>query len=166
VPAATTIAVLLNPTSRFAGSPPSDLQAAAHAMGLQLQVVQASSDREVEAALASVARMRPRALMIPTDAFFLDRRAQLGALTLHHEIPPIHSYREFAAAGGLMAYGGSRLEEGRQVGVYAGRALKGEKDLPVYQGTKVELIINLKTAKALGITVPQLLLGRADEVIE
>ena len=103
--------------------------------------MRASTEPELDAALASLGQMSSKALMIPPDAFFLDRRAQLGALTLRYGIPAIHSYREFAAAGGLMAYGGSRTEQGHQVGVYTGRILKGEKaaDLPVYQGTKVEL---------------------------
>jgi putative tryptophan/tyrosine transport system substrate-binding protein len=106
--------------------------------------------------------------MIGTDGFFVDRSEQLGALTVRHAVPTIFQYREFAAAGGLMSYGGSRTEPFRQAGVYTGRVLKGEKpaDLPVQQVTKVELIINLKTAKALGLTVPLSLLGRADEVIE
>src|SRR5262249_23553084 len=118
--------------------------------------------------LSTLSSTQVRALMISPDEFFLDRREQLGALTLRHAIPAIHSYREFAAGGGLMSYGGSQKELGRLVGSYTGRILKGEKpgDLPVQQATKFELVINLKTAKALGITVPLALLGRADEVIE
>jgi putative ABC transport system substrate-binding protein len=106
--------------------------------------------------------------MIGTDGFFVDRGEQLGALTLRHEVPTIFQYREFAAAGGLMSYGGSRTDPFRQVGVYTGRILKGDKpaDLPVQQSSKIEMIINLKSAKALGLTVPLTLLGRADEVIE
>jgi len=168
VPSARTISVLLNPSARTGETqPPNELQLAAPGLGLQLNVVRASTEPELDAALASLGQMASKALMIPPDAFFLDRRAQLGALTLRHGIPAIHSYREFAAAGGLMAYGGSRTEQGHQVGVYTGRILKGEKaaDLPVYQGTK-ELVINLKAAKTLGITFPLPLLGRADEVIE
>jgi putative tryptophan/tyrosine transport system substrate-binding protein len=106
--------------------------------------------------------------MIPPDPFFFDRRARLGALTLRHAIPAIHSYREFAAAGGLMTYGGSLTEQGHEVGIYIGRILKGERpdDLPVQQATKIELVINSKTAKALGITFPETLLATADEVIQ
>jgi len=106
--------------------------------------------------------------MIGTDGFFVDRSEQLGALTVRHAVPTIFQYREFAAAGGLMSYGGSRTEPFRQAGVYTGRILKGDKpaDLPVQQSSKIEMIINLKTAKALSLTIPISLLGRADEVIE
>jgi putative tryptophan/tyrosine transport system substrate-binding protein len=168
VPAVTTIAVLLNPAGPNSGHPSTELQAAARALGLQLHVVQASTDGEVDKVFASLGQMQGRALMIPPDAFFLNRRAQLGALTLRYAIPAIHSYREFTAAGGLMAYGGSMTEQGRQVGAYTGRVVKGEKaaDLPVFQATKVQLTINMKTAKVLGLTFELTLLGRADEVIE
>jgi putative tryptophan/tyrosine transport system substrate-binding protein len=168
VPSVTNIALLVNPTGPNAEPLSRDLQAAARTLGLQLHVVQASTEREIDSVFASLSQMQARALMIPPNAFFLDRRAQLGALTLRHAIPAIHSYREFVAAGGLMAYGSSRTELARLVGVYTGRILKGEKaaDLPVYQATKVELTINMKTAKALGITFPLTILGRADEVIE
>jgi putative ABC transport system substrate-binding protein len=117
---------------------------------------------------ATLVQLKVGALVIGTDGFFITRSAQLGALTVLHAMPTIFVFREFAAAGGLMSYGGSLADEYRQVGIYTGRILKGEKpaDLPVQQATKVELIINLKTAKALGITVPITLLGRADEVIE
>jgi len=166
VPKVAIISVLLNPTNTR--SPSGELQAAARALGLQLDIVRASTERELDTVLASLGQLQGRALMIPPDLFFLDRRAQLGALTLRHAIPAIHSYRAFAAAGGLMTYGGSLTEQGHEVGIYAGRILNGEKptDLPVQQVTKVELIINLKTARALGLTFPLPLLGRADEVIE
>jgi putative tryptophan/tyrosine transport system substrate-binding protein len=117
---------------------------------------------------ATLAEIRAGALMIGIDAFFISRSEQLAALTVRHGVPAIYTFREFAAAGGLMSYGGSRPESYRSVGIQVGRILKGEKpaDLPVQQSTKVELIINLKTAKTLGITVPLSLLTRADEVIE
>jgi putative ABC transport system substrate-binding protein len=173
VPAPTTIAVLHNPANRNPGRRPEDLlpedlQSAADTLGLKLRAVLAGSDSELETAFSSLAQLRPIALVIPPEAFFLDRRAQLGALALRYAIPAINTYREFAAAGGLMSYGGSLTDSLHTVGVYTGRILKGAKpaDLPVQQSTKVELIVNLKTAKALGLTVPITLLGRADEVIE
>jgi len=167
VPKATTIAVLVNSNVPH-GNQSRELEAAAHALGLKLHEIYASTEREVDLVLSTLSSTQVRALMISPDEFFLDRREQLGALTLRHAIPAIHSYREFAAGGGLMSYGGSQKELGRLVGSYTGRILKGEKpgDLPVQQATKFELVINLKTAKALGITVPLALLGRADEVIE
>ena len=146
------------------------MQAAARTLGLpQLHVLNASAEGDFDRAFAALAQLRAGALMIGTDGFFVDRGEQLGALTLRHEVPTIFQYREFAAAGGLMSYGGgSRTDPFRQVGVYTGRILKGDKpaDLPVQQSSKIEMIINLKTAKALGLTVPLSLLGRADEVIE
>jgi putative tryptophan/tyrosine transport system substrate-binding protein len=168
VPTARKIAVLLNSANSNAQSPSSELQAAARGFGVQLQVVRASTERDLDAVFATLNQMQVGALMIPPDPFFLDRRSQLGALALRHAIPAIHSYREFAAAGGLMSYGGSLTDAGRIMGAYTGRILKGEKpaDLPVQQATRVELIINMKTAKALGLTFPITLLGRADEVIE
>jgi putative ABC transport system substrate-binding protein len=168
VPAPTTIAVLHNLANGNAGRLQENLQSAAYTLGLKLRAVLASSDSELETAFSSLAQLRPIALVIPPEALFLDRRAQLGALALRYAIPAIDTYREFAAAGGLMSYGGSLTDSLHTVGVYTGRILKGAKpaDLPVQQSTKVELIINLKTAKALGLTVPTPLLARADEVIE
>jgi putative tryptophan/tyrosine transport system substrate-binding protein len=169
VPAATIIALLVNPASpALAESYARDLQAAARTLGLQLQVLHASAERDFDTVFASLARLRAGALVIGPDTFFYARSEQLAALALRHAVPTIFQYRAFAAAGGLMSYGSSNTEFYRLVGIYAGKILKGEKpgDLPVQQSTKVELIINLKTAKALGLTVPLTLLGRADEVIE
>jgi putative ABC transport system substrate-binding protein len=169
VPAATIIALLVNPTSpALAETYARDLQAAASTLGLRLHVLHASTERDFDTVFASLVQLRAGALVIGPDTFFYARSEQLGALTLRHAIPTIFQSREFAAAGGLMSYGSSGTEFYRLVGIYAGRILKGEKpgDLPVQQSTKVELIINLKTAKALGLTVPLTLLGRADEVIE
>jgi ABC-type uncharacterized transport system substrate-binding protein len=168
VPAATTIATLVNPANRSAEIQVRDIQAAARTLGLELHILQASTEREIDAAFAALTRLRAGALVISPEAFFNSRSEQLAALTVRHAVPAIYTYREFAAAGGLMSYGGSLTDSYRQAGVYIGRILKGEKpaDLPVQQSAKVELIINMKTAKALGLTVPFALLGRADEVIE
>jgi putative ABC transport system substrate-binding protein len=168
LPTATVIAALGNPTNLSTETQIRNLRAAARTLGLELHELHASTEREIDAAFATLARLRARALVIAPDGYLNSRSEQLAALTLRHAVPTIYTYREFAAAGGLMSYGGSDTDSYRQVGVYAGRILKGEKpaDLPVQQSTKVELIINLKTAKALGITVPLSLLGRADEVIE
>ena len=168
VPAATTIAILVNPANRSAEIQVRDIQAAARTLGLELHIVQASTEREIDAAFAALTRLRAGALVISPEAFFNSRSEQLAALTVRHAVPAIYTYREFAAAGGLMSYGGSITDSYRQAGIYIGRILKGEKpaELPVQQSAKVELIINMKTAKALGLTVPFALLGRADEVIE
>jgi ABC-type uncharacterized transport system substrate-binding protein len=167
-PGATIMALLVNPTNPNAETLTRDLQAAARTLGLQLHVLNASTERDFDTVFASVAQLRVGALVIGADAFFNNRSEQLAALALRHGVPTISQYREFATAGGLMSYGGSTTDTFRQVGVYVGRILKGEKpaDLPVQQATKFELTINLRTAKALGITVPTTLLGRADEVIE
>ena len=137
-------------------------------MGLQLHVLNASTDRELNAAFAGLMQRHVGALIIDASAFFSDRIEQLAALTLRHAIPAIFERRDFADAGGLMSYGGSSTEGVRVAGGYIGRILKGDKpaDLPVQQVTKVELVINLKTAKALGLAFPLTLLDRADEVIE
>ena len=169
VPKATTIALLVNPTSpEIAGSVSKELQSTAQTLGLQLHVLQASSDGDFDAVFATLTQLQVGALVIAPDAFFISRNAQLGALTARHAVPAITQFREFAVAGGLMSYGGSFSEPARLVGIYAGRILKGEKpdNLPVQQTVKVELVINLKTAKALGINVPQSVQNRADEIIE
>ena len=169
VPAAKSVGLLVNPTSpNITESSTKDLQAVARKLGLQLHVLRANTEHDFDTVFATLRELQAHALVIGPDAFFISRSEQLGALTVRHAIPAVTLYREFAAAGGLMSYGGSAKDADRRAGIYAGRILKGEKpaDLPVVQSTKVELIINLKTAKALGITVPLLLLGRADEVIE
>ena len=169
VPTANAIALLINPTSSLISERITrELQSSARALGVQLHIVQASTERDFDPAFATLAQTGVSGLVIAPDALFISRSDQLAALTLRYAVPTITQFREFVAAGGLMSYGGSITEMARQVGVYTGRILRGEKpaDLPVRQLTRVELIINLKTAKALGITVPLSLLGRADEVIE
>jgi putative ABC transport system substrate-binding protein len=168
VPTATIIGLLINPTNPGVETQTRDLQAAARTLGLQLHVLNASTEDDLDAAFATLVKLRAGAVVISTDSFFNTRSEQLGALTFRHAMPAIYSFREFAAAGGLMSYGGSISDAYRVVGVYVGRILKGERpvDLPVQRATKTELFINLKTAKALGLTVPQSLLVAADEVIE
>jgi putative tryptophan/tyrosine transport system substrate-binding protein len=168
VPSANVVAALFNPSDPTSESQSRELQAAAHTIGLQLHILHASTERDFDAVFVNLAQLRVGALVIGADAFFNTRLEQLAALTIRYGVPAIYQVREFAAAGGLMSYGGGITETHRQVGVYTGRILKGEKpaDLPVQQITKVELVINLKTAKALGLTFPLTLLGRADEVIE
>ena len=168
VPADTIIAVLINPAYPTAETQSKAMHAAARALGLEIHVLHASTERDFDAAFATLAQLRAGALVIGNDAFFNSHSQQLAALMIRHGVPTIFQTREFAVAGGLASYGGSIKDSYRQVGVYTGRILKGEKpaDLPVQQTTKVELIVNLKTAKALGIAIPISLLGRADEVIE
>jgi putative tryptophan/tyrosine transport system substrate-binding protein len=168
IPTATIIALLVNPTSPTAETESRDLQAAARTLGLELHVLHASSDRDIDIVFATMAQLRAGALVIGPDTFFTSRSQQLAKLTADHAVPAIYEFREFTAAGGLISYGSGEAEYYRLAGNYTGRILKGEKpaDLPVVQSTKVELIINLKTAKVLGITVPLPLTGRADEVIE
>jgi putative ABC transport system substrate-binding protein len=169
VPATTTLGILLNPANGAVNETQSnDFQTGARALGLQLHVLDASTEREIEDAFANLKQMRVGALAIGTDGFFVSRSEQLAALANRYAMPAIFQYREFAAAGGLMSYGGSVPDSYRLSGVYTGRILKGEKpaDLPIQQATKVELIVNLKTAKTLGLTVPMSLLTRADELIE
>src|SRR5712691_9390832 len=168
VPTASTIRLLLNPTNAVAETQSKDLQAAARTLGLQLRVLHASTERGFDEVFATLIQLRAGGLVIGTDGFFVSQSEQLAALTVRHALPAIFQYRGFVTAGGLMSYGGSVTDSFRLSGIYTGRILKGEKpaDLPVQQATKVELMINLKTAKALGLTVPLPLLGRADEVIE
>jgi putative ABC transport system substrate-binding protein len=169
VPTATSIALLVNPAAvAIRETISTDLQAAARKLGLQFHVVHASAVRDFDAVFATLAQLQAGGLVIGSDPFFNSQSEQLAALAIRHAVPAVYQYREFAVAGGLMSYGGSLTDMYHQVGVHTGRILKGEKpaDLPVQQSTKVELIINLKTAKALGLTVPLPLLGRADEVIE
>ena len=168
VPMATVIALLVNPTTPAAETIAGDAQAAARALGLQLHVLHASSDRDFDTVFKAVAQLRAGALVIGADPFFTSRSQQLAKLTVDHAVPTIYEFREFAAAGGLISYGTSIVDAYRLAGVYTGRILKSEKpsDLPVQQATKVELYINLKTAKTLGLNIPNTLIGRADEVIE
>ena len=167
-PNAGLIAMLVNPKSLDSETQVRDVQAAAHAIRQQIVVLNASSQRDIETAFAALVQNRAGALLVGSDPFLTDRRDQLVALTARHAIPAIYQWREFAAAGGLMSYGTSLTDAYRHVGIYTGRILKGTKpaELPVQQSTKVELVINLKTAKALGLTFPLPLSGRADEVIE
>jgi len=168
-PRATTFALLVNPTNPVAATVSKDLETVADTLGVRLHALHASAEADFEAAFATAAQLRAAALVIASaDPWFGSHAAQLGALALRHRVPAIYFLREFAAAGGLMSYGGSITDTYRLAGLYTGRILKGEKpaDLPVVQSTKVELIVNLKTARALGITVPLPLSGRADEVIE
>ena len=169
VPATSVIALLVNPTNpTLTETSIEDAQAAARTLGLELHVLNASTERDFDVVFANLIQLRAGGLVIGTDAFFSSRLEQLAALAIRHAVPTVYQFREFAAAGGLMSYGGSITDAFRGAGVYTGRILKGEKpaDLPVQQVTKVELFINLKTAKALGLTVPPPLLARADEVIE
>jgi putative tryptophan/tyrosine transport system substrate-binding protein len=169
IPAANPIAVLVNPTAGEAvGRQATDLEASAAKLGLQLLKLYASNDTELEAAFSVMQDKHIGGLVIAADPFANSRIKEIAALSLRYGAPAIFVNPQFATLGGLMSYGGNIVETHRLAGIYVGRILKGEKpaDLPVIQGTKVELMINLKTAKALGLTLPQSLLGRADEVIE
>jgi ABC-type uncharacterized transport system substrate-binding protein len=148
--------------------PWSDFSAPTRTLGIELHVLHASTERDFDTVFATLTQLRAGVLLIQASVLFNTRSEQLGKLTVRHTVPAIYQFREFAAAGGLMSYGSSITESHRLLGVYTGRILKGEKpaDMPVQQATRIELIINMKTAKALGITVPITLLGRADEVIE
>jgi ABC-type uncharacterized transport system substrate-binding protein len=168
VPTAARIGLLVNPSNMNAADVTKDLTAAGAAMGVQIEVVQASNSLEIDAAFVSLVRKRADALVAGTDSFFFSRRLQLATLATRHAIPAVYNAREYAEAGGLMSYGTSLVEAFRQVGVYTGRILKGAKptDLPVVQSSKFEFVINLVTARALGIEIPATLLARADEVID
>jgi putative ABC transport system substrate-binding protein len=168
IPGATKMALLVNPANPSSETVTRELEAAARTLGLQLHVLQARTEGDFDAVFATLRQVRADGLVISNEALFNIRSEDLAALTLHHRVPAIHVTREFATSGGLMSYAASRSERTRLVGEYVGRILKGEKpaDLPVQQVTKVELVINLKTARTLGITMPLTLRGRADEVIE
>jgi putative ABC transport system substrate-binding protein len=169
VPNATIAALLLDPSSpALSQTVTRDLQAAADALRLQSHILRASSDREFDTAFATLAQLHASALVIGPGPLFLSGSEQLAALTIRHAVPAISPYRAFAAAGGLISYGANSSESFRRLGAYTARILKGEKpaDLPVQRVTGVELVINMKTAKRLGLTVPLTLLGRADEVVE
>jgi putative tryptophan/tyrosine transport system substrate-binding protein len=168
VPQAAALGVLLNPNWPAAASQLSDVEEAARAIGVQTHVLRASTDGEIDKAFASIAQHRIPALAVASDPFFTSRRDKLAALAARHAVPAMYPFRDYAVAGGLMSYGIDLPEVYRQVGLYAGRVLKGAKpaDLPVMQPTKFELVINLKTAKALGLDVPLHLQQLADEVIE
>ena len=169
LPAATVIAALVNPANPNTQIELRGMQAAARALGLELHVLHASSERDFETVFATSPQLRAGVLVISgTDTFLISRSEQLAALSIRHAVPAIFQFREFVAAGGLMNYGGSITDSYRQAGIYAGRILKGEKpaDLPVQQSVKVELMINLKTAKALGLDIPLKLHAFADDVIE
>jgi putative ABC transport system substrate-binding protein len=167
-PHATTTAVLVNPNEPSIEIRVSDIQTAARSVGQEITILNASTIRDIDAAFARLAQMRADALLVAGDPFFFNRAAQLVVLAARHAIPSLYSRREFAAAGGLMSYGSTFNDIYRLVGVYAARILKGEKpgDLPIQLATKFELVINLSTARALGLEVPPTLLARADEVIE
>jgi putative ABC transport system substrate-binding protein len=169
VPRARAIALLVNPNNEFSQTWIGSVQEAARAKGVELPILKAATEAEIDAAFATLAERHADALLLGADPFLSSsRRAQIVALGSRHAVPVLDQSREFAEAGGLISYGAGVVATGRQVGIYTGRILKGEKpaDLPVQQPTKFELVINLKTAKALGLTVPRSLLARADEVIE
>jgi putative tryptophan/tyrosine transport system substrate-binding protein len=169
LPTASVMALLVNPSNpTIAETNTKELQAAARTLGLELHVLNATTERDFDAVFSKLIQLRAGGLVIGTDPFFTSRSEQLAALAAHHAVPAVYSWREFAVAGGLLSYGSDVTDAYRLAGNYAGRVLKGEKpaDLPVQQVSKVELIINLKTAKALGLNIPLPIIGRADEVIE
>jgi putative ABC transport system substrate-binding protein len=168
VPGATRVAVLINSANVSTETTLRDVESAARVMGLDMQVVRAGTRQEIDAAFAAFASERPDAVFVGLDPFLNSRRVQLAQLATHHRIPAAYSARDIAEVGGLMSYGTNITDAFRQVGLYAGRILKGAKpaDLPVVQATKFELVINAHTARMLGLTVPDKLLAIADEVIE
>jgi putative ABC transport system substrate-binding protein len=169
VPKAVRVAVLVNPANAtVAETTLREVQEAARTNGLQIHVLNASTSNEIDVAFATLAGERPDALFVASDAFFLGRRVQIATLTARDRIPAAYAQREHAEVGGLMSYGTSLVDAVHQVGVYTGKILKGASpaDLPVVQSTKFELVINLTTAKALGLTIPETLLATADQVIE
>jgi putative ABC transport system substrate-binding protein len=169
LPKANVLALLVNPTDSAIAEPQArEVLSAAKALGVEVDVLNASTEHDFDAVFAKLLDLRAGGLVIGGDAFFTSHAKQLAALTVQHAVPAIYQWREFAAAGGLMSYGSNITDTHRLVGIYVGRVLKGDKpaDLPVQQATKVEMYINLKTAKALGVTVPLPLSGRADEVFE
>ena len=168
IPQVKAIAVLVNPNNASSEGVMRDMQQAARANGVQLQILKASNEGGIDAAFATLAQLRAGALVVAADPLFFSRREQLVSLTARQAIPAIYELREFTEVGGLISYGPSLTGAFRQVGIYAGKILKGAKpaDLPVEQPTRFELVVNLKTAKALGLTIPQTILALADEVIE
>jgi putative ABC transport system substrate-binding protein len=168
VPQAGVIALLVNPNNPQTERIMNDVQRAASAKGVKLPILKAATESEIDAAFATLVQLHAGALVVSADPFFFSQREQLVTLASRYAVPASYEWREFAASGGLISYGTSPMGLNRQVGIYAGKILKGAKpaDLPVQQPTKFELVINLKTAKALGLTVPQAMLARADEVIE
>jgi len=169
VPTARALALLVNPTSpELAAADSREQQTATRLLGVPLHVLHASTERDLDTVFATLLELRAGGLVIGTDSFFNTRKEQLATLSLRHKVPTIHQYREFVEAGGLMAYGTDTSDLSRQVGAYTGRILKGDNpaDMPVQQATKVELSINLKTAKMLGLTIPLPLIARAEQVIE
>jgi putative tryptophan/tyrosine transport system substrate-binding protein len=169
LPTVSVMALLVNLTNSALAEPQvSGVLSAARALGLELHVLSASTERDFDVVFSKLIQLRAGGLVIGSDPFFTGQSEQLAALTVHHGVPSVYAWREFAAAGGLLSYGAAVTDSYRLAGIYTGRILKGDKpaDLPVQQSTKVEMYINLKTAQALGLTIPIPLLGRADEVIE
>jgi putative tryptophan/tyrosine transport system substrate-binding protein len=168
VPNASTIGLLINPYYQGSARESEEVQTAAKGIGKEILVLNASNEREIDAAFSTLTQQHVDALMVSADALFVSRRDQLVALAARHSMPAIYDLRDFVSAGGLMSYGTSFADAYRQVGTYIGRILKGEKpsNLPVQRAVKIDLVINLRTAKMLGLTFPITLLGRADEVIE